>query len=197
MSSSTKRDRPPDCEERPALTESKPGSAPAPIEPAGGIIQAIARRKRALHRLKLVRREQGISLRSMARRLRVDVATVLQQEQADVDLPLRIVYQWQQVLDVPAADLLVAPDACLSAAVMERARMVKVMKTSMSLLEKTRTNTQRRLVTSLIEQLLEIMPELREVSAWNAIGQRRTLDELGRAVERSLPDDISIRTRLS
>jgi transcriptional regulator with XRE-family HTH domain len=184
------RDRPPDCEDRPSLAKSESGSDLAPMEPTRGIEQTMARRRRRLHRLKVVRCEQGISLRSMARRLRVDVATVLQQEQDDSDLPLRILYQWQKALDVPAADLLVDPAACLSAAVMERARLVKVMKTSMSLLEKVRTNSQRRLVTKLIQQLLEIMLELGEVTAWNAIGQRRTLDELGRAIERSLPDDV-------
>ncbi len=47
----------------------------------------------------------------------------------------------------------------------------------------------------LVEQLLEIMPELREVSAWHSVGQRRTLDEFGRAIERTLPDDLLRRVR--
>ena len=177
-------------EERPALPGSKEGSDPAAIEAVGEIKQASSNQSRPMHRLRAVRHEQDVSLRSMARRLGVDVSTVLQQEQEDSDLPLQILYQWQRALDVPVADLLVDPDVCLSAPVLERARMVKVMKTSMTLMEKVRTNSQRRLVTRLIDQLLEIMPELREVSAWHEVGQRRTLDELGRAIERSIPDDL-------
>jgi hypothetical protein len=65
----------------------------------------------------------------------------------------------------------------------------------MSIMERTRTNSQRRLVTMLIEQLLEIMPELREVPAWHVVGQRRTLDEFGRASERTIPDDLLRRIR--
>lgn len=148
-----------------------------------------------LHRLAAVRRQQGVSLRNMARRLNADVASVLHQEQETSDLPLSVLYLWQKALDVPVADLLVDSDAPLSAPVMARARMVKVMKTAVALMEKVQTNPQRRLITMLMEQLLEIMPELREVSAWHSVGQRRTLEEFGRAVERTLPDDLLRRTR--
>lgn len=126
----------------------------------------------------------------MARRLGADVSTVLHQEEEDSDLPLSVLYHWQRALDVPVADLLVDSDAPLSAPVMERARMVKVMKTAVAIMEKAQTNSQRRLVTMLMEQLIEIMPELREVSAWHSVGQRRTLDEFGRAIERTLPDEM-------
>lgn len=149
-----------------------------------------AKAERPLHRLAAVRRQQGVSLRNMARRLGADVSTVLHQEEEDSDLPLSVLYHWQRALDVPVADLLVDSDAPLSAPVMERARMVKVMKTAVAIMEKAQTNSQRRLVTMLMEQLIEIMPELREVSAWHSVGQRRTLDEFGRAIERTLPDEM-------
>jgi transcriptional regulator with XRE-family HTH domain len=148
-----------------------------------------------LHRLAAVRRQQGVSLRNMARRLGADVSSVLHQEQEASDLSLSVLYEWQRALDVPVADLLVDSDAPLSAPVMARARMVKVMKTAVALMEKAQTNPQRRLITMLMEQLIEIMPELREVSAWHSVGQRRTLDEFGRAVERTLPDELLRRTR--
>jgi hypothetical protein len=50
------------------------------------------------------------------------------------------------------------------------------------------------LANSLVEQLLEIMPELREVVGWNTTGPRRTLDNYGRAVERQISDNVLRRT---
>jgi transcriptional regulator with XRE-family HTH domain len=145
---------------------------------------------RPLHRLAAVRKQQGISQRNIARRLGVDVATVCEQEHEAADLPLSMLYAWQKVLDVPVAELLVDSDDPLSAPVLERARLVKLMKTAAAIMEKAHSNSVKRLVTMLVEQLLEIMPELQDVSAWHTIGQRRTLDDYGRAVERQMPDDM-------
>lgn len=151
--------------------------------------------KRPLHRLATVRKRQGVSLRNVARRLGVDAATVCQQEQEMTDLPLSLIYAWQTVLDVPAAELLVDSDASFSPTVLDRAKLIKVMKTAASIREKARSNSLKGLVATLIEDLLEIMPELREVVAWNTVGQRRALDESGQAVERQLPDDFFRRMR--
>lgn len=146
--------------------------------------------QRPLHRLATVRKQQGITQRNVARRLGVDVSTVCEQEQEDADLMLSTIYAWQRVLDVPVTELLVDSDAPLSPPVMERARLVKLMKTAAAIMEKAHSNALKRLVTMMVEQLLEIMPELRDVSAWHTIGQRRTLDDYGRAAERQLPDDL-------
>jgi transcriptional regulator with XRE-family HTH domain len=148
---------------------------------------------RPSHRLAAVRRQQGVSLKNMARRLGIDIAAVQQQEQATADLPLSTIYAWQKVLDVPVAELLVDSNDPLSPPVHERARMVKLMKTAAAIVERARSQSVRRLAAQLIEQLVAIMPELREVTAWNTVGQRRTLDEYGRAFERQLPDDFSAR----
>jgi transcriptional regulator with XRE-family HTH domain len=172
--------------------ESDSGESEASVANVAG---TFAKHKHPLHRLAAVRRQQGVSLRNMARRLSADVSSVLHQEQESSDLPLSVLYQWQRALEVPVADLLVDSDAPLSPPVMERARMVKVMKTAVALMEKAHNNSQRRLVTMLMEQLIEIMPELREVSAWHSVGQRRTLEEFGRAIERTLPDELLRRTR--
>jgi len=144
----------------------------------------------ALHRLAAVRRQQGISQRNIARRLNIDIATVREQEEESTDLPLSTLYLWQRILEVPIAELLVDSNAPLSPPVFERARMVKVMKTVAAIAEKADTPPMKRLLQMLIEQLLEIMPELTDVAPWHTVGQRRTLDEYGRVVERQLPDDL-------
>jgi transcriptional regulator with XRE-family HTH domain len=160
-----------------------------PIKNVPGIVAG-----RPLHRLAKVRKQQRMSLRTMSRRLGVDVATVIEQERETADPPLSAIYAWQRILDVPVADLLEESDARLSAPVFERARLVKLMKTAAAISEKAHSNSLRGLVTGLIEQLVEIMPELRDVTAWNTVGQRRTLDDYGRVVERQVPDDFSRRT---
>jgi transcriptional regulator with XRE-family HTH domain len=137
-----------------------------------------------------VRKQQGISQRNVARHLGVETATVCQQEHEATDLPLSLIYAWQKVLDVPAAELLVDSNAPFSPSVLHRARLIRVMKTAASIREKVHSKSLKSLVATLTEDLFEIMPELREVAAWHSVGRRRALDELGQVVERQLPDDV-------
>lgn len=176
--------------------------APTPLPPIGftpGPIRAPATTpesaptqpaSRPLHRIAEVRRQQGISVRSAARQLRTDATTVRHQETPGTDLRLSELMQWQQVLDVPLIDLLVDPDTPLSRPVMERAQMVRLMKTAAAIQEQTTSPGVQRLASMLIEQLLQIMPELADISAWHSVGQRRSLNEYGRIVERCVREDF-------
>jgi hypothetical protein len=94
-------------------------------------------------------------------------------------------YQWQQALGVPVSDLLVESTDPLSAPVLERARMIKVMKTVAAIMENADSASTRQLAQTLVSQLVEIMPELEGVSPWPAVGQRRSLNEYGRAAKHS------------
>ena len=143
-----------------------------------------------LHRLGTVRRLQGVSRRAVARRLNVDVSVVKQQEDETSDLPLSTVYKWQQMLEVPIGELLVDDEDPLSPTVMKRARMVRLMKTVLSILERSNQPAIRRMAQNLVNQLVELMPELKGVTAWHAVGQRRRLTEYGRAAERRLSPDV-------
>ena len=147
---------------------------------------------RALHRIAEVRNQQGVSLRTAARHLKSDLATVRQQEKATSDLRLSELAQWQELLDVPLVDLLVDSAAPLSQPVMERARLVRMMKTAASIAEKASSVEVQRMAKMLIDQLIEVMPELKEVSPWHSVGQRRSLEEVGRVVERRLRDDFFV-----
>jgi hypothetical protein len=112
------------------------------------------------------------------------------QEQADCDLRLSDLQRWQEVLEVPVAELLVEGDGQLSGPVLERSRMVKLMKTAAAIRERSAGTAVCRMVEMLVEQILEIMPELADVTPWHTVGQRRTLDDLGRTARATVPDEI-------
>ena len=148
-----------------------------------------ARRRRVLHQIAAVRRREGLSRRAVARRLGIDVKRVRFEEGRDVDMPLSRLYQWQAALGVPVAELLVDGDGSLSPPVLKRAQIVRLMKTAAAIRERAQSAPIQRMAQMLVEQILDIMPEVKDVSAWNAVGQRRTLDDLGEAANRRLSLD--------
>ena len=166
-----------------------------PSASGNGTLRPMSRfptRDLALHRLADVRRQEGVSLRAVARRTGTCVTDVKFQELQTTDLPLSVLYKWREVLDVPVTELLVEPDDCLSPPLMKRARLLRVMKTAMSILEQAEEQPIKRLAQTMVNQLIEIMPELREVGSWHLVGKRRGLDEYGRAAERMLSEDIFV-----
>ncbi|NCY02181.1 MAG: hypothetical protein EBX36_04550 [Planctomycetia bacterium] len=138
--------------------------------------RAVPGRQRQLHRIADVRRLQGVTLRNVSRRLGAPLAVVRRQEQPDCDLRLSELLRWQEVLEVPVAELLVEGEGQLSGPVLQRSRMVKLMKTAAAIRERSHDTTTARMVTMLIDQILELMPELADVTPWHTVGQRRTLD---------------------
>ena len=167
---------------------SAPESIPSVPTPASGLL-AENNTTPALHRISEVRRQQGVSLRSAARRMGAEVSKLKQEEQESSDLRLSDLYRWQQALDVPVADLLAEQQEPLSRPVKLRAQMVRVMKTAAAMLEQSESPAMQNMAETLVQQLVEIMPELAEVSPWHTVGQRRSLDDYGRAFDRRLSDD--------
>ncbi|MGO8690450.1 MAG: helix-turn-helix domain-containing protein [Thermoguttaceae bacterium] len=143
-----------------------------------------------LHRLAAVRRLQGVSRRAIARRLNVDVAEIRRQENERSDLPLSKLYEWQKALEVPVGELLVESEDTLSEPLMKRAQLVRLMKTALAIMEQAEQEPIHRMAQTLIDQLVEMMPELRGVSPWHAVGKRRRLDELGAAAQRGLSEEV-------
>ncbi len=146
--------------------------------------------QRRYHRLHEIRLQQGISLRCAARRMNQSVDQIRRQEADTSDLWLSELYRWQELLEVPLADLLVDEEGPLSEPVLKRARMVRLMKTAAAILSGSESEAVQRMAQMLVDQLVEIMPELKEVSPWHAVGQRRTLDEVGRIAENPMPDNF-------
>ena len=144
----------------------------------------------ALHRIRTVRLQQGVSLRSAARQMGSDIRSLRLQEQESTDLRLSDLHKWQKALDVPLTDLVEETDEPLSRPVLERARLIRLMKTAKAIEERSPTASVSRMAETLVAQLVEIMPELEDVSPWHQFGQRRSLDEFGRVVERRMSEDL-------
>jgi hypothetical protein len=159
------------------------GHLPAPQVP-------VVCSKRQLHRIADVRRRQGVSVRSAARRMQTSIDQVRRQEDPTCDMLVSELLRWQQALEVPVTDLLVESEAPLSEPVLTRARLLRIMKTVKAIEETATSSSIQRFATMLEQQLIELMPELKDVSAWHSIGQRRSPDELGRTAERVLPDSF-------
>jgi len=143
-----------------------------------------------MHRIRTVRLQQGMSLRSVARQSGVDVRQLRLQEQESTDIRLSDLHKWRQALEVPLAELIEEPDSSLSRPVMERARLVRLMKTAGAIRQRTTCVEIQRMAEMLVEQLTEIMPELAGVNPWHEFGQRRGLDEYGRIVDQTISDDV-------
>lgn len=139
------------------------------------------------HRLAEVRRQQGVSVRSAARRMGVPMDQVRREEKPDSDLTLSDMARWQVALEVPLVDLLQDNDAPISAPVLKRAKWLRLMKTVKALGELEATPAVARMTQMLEQQVTEVMPELADVGAWHSVGQRRTQDELGRITEDLVP----------
>jgi transcriptional regulator with XRE-family HTH domain len=152
--------------------------------------RAHVRQQKRFHRLADVRQQQGVTLRNVARRLGVEISVVRRQEQEDCDLRISDLLGWQEVLEVPIAELLVEADSQLSGPVLERSRMVKLMKTAAAIREQTDGTATHRLANMLIGQILEIMPELQDVSPWHHAAQRRSLEDVGRAGRNVVSDEV-------
>jgi transcriptional regulator with XRE-family HTH domain len=159
------------------------GSGATNIRPANN------RSAKGLQKLNSARRRQGLSIRCVAQRLGRTVSEVRAQEDERADMLVSELYRWQAALEVPIEELLEEPEDALSTMVSVRAQLLKVMKTAMAMRRQARSEAERRLARLLTEQLLEIMPELKEVSGWPAVGHRRRADEVGRIGENPISED--------
>jgi len=143
-----------------------------------------------LHRLAEVRKSQGVSIANLARRLNMDALEVRNQEKPTSDLFLSLLYRWREILDVPVSELLIDPEDTLDDPIKSRASLVRVMKTVRSILETAREKAIQRMAQTLFDQLVEIMPELKDVAAWPTVGQSREVKDYGQAVYRRFDQSV-------
>ena len=161
---------------------------PVPTGATTGVTTGAVR----LHRLGEVRRQENVSRRTISRRLGIPMADVRADERQTADVPLSRLYQWREVLDVPLIELLVEPSDSLSPPLLKRARLLRLMKTVLAVLNRTNQESVRRMARTMKNQLTEIMPELEDVDPWHSVGRRRRSDEYGRTAEYSLSDTLFV-----
>jgi transcriptional regulator with XRE-family HTH domain len=145
---------------------------------------------RPLHRLSEVRQQQGISLRSVARKFGRSVHEIRLEEDKYHDMKISDLIRWQQILDVPLVDLLEDPDASLSDPIYRRARLLRIMKSVKAIEESAQGTNVNRLAIMLINQLTNLMPELANVSPWHSVGQRRTQSDVGKIAEHPIHENF-------
>jgi len=148
------------------------------------------RSRQQLHRLAAVRRQEGVSRRTIARRLGIGMREVQAQEDESADLPLSTLYRWKEALNVPISELLEEDAGEMSSPLMFRGKLLRVMRTATTILERTRNAATHRMAQFMAEQLIEIMPELKDTIPWPSVGKRRSRRELGRAARLRLPADL-------
>lgn len=138
---------------------------------------------RPLHFIASTLRKQNATLAGCARRLGLTPAEAAAQARPDADLTLSQLYAWRAVLDVPTSELIpfvdVVPDP-----IRNRALLLRTMKTARQLQNLSRGTRLEPAVASLVDQLVELMPELAETPAWPTVGQSRAPRESGSATRR-------------
>ncbi len=135
------------------------------------------------HRIAEVRSAQNISLRTVSRRCGLPVKQLRIQERGGCELTLSELQRWAAALEVPIVELLQEPSEDLTAAVSLRAQLIRLMKTVQALRAHADSNSTRRLADQLRQQLLVIMPELEDVTAWPREGGRSRSGHVPRIIE--------------
>jgi transcriptional regulator with XRE-family HTH domain len=143
----------------------------------GSRVRSMSRREliqlSKFHRIAAVRLEQGISLSSVAKRLRMDIAETRRQEDEKTDLSLSQLYRWREVLEVSTGELVLEPEEIPTNPIKNRCQLVRMMKTVRSIIIESKSEVILVFARQLESQLIELMPELATIAAWPSIGQSR------------------------
>ena len=146
--------------------------------------------QRGLHRLAAVRRERRLSPEVLAEKLRIDVASLRAIEQEQVDMPLSLGYRCQQALGASLRELLVSESDPLSLPPVHRAKLAEWLQTVVAILQEAKQPAIRRMAHNLVDQIVELAPELKDRAAQFQAGNAQLLDDQGRSAGRPLSKDV-------
>lgn len=113
-----------------------------------------------LHRIDLACRRRGVTVEAAADWLNLEPVKVQKQLEQQTDLKLGQLYDWQELLEAPLSELLIDSDDVLSDPIQAHAELGKLMETAISIKEGSRQASTQRLAIMLIEQLIDLAPEL-------------------------------------
>ena len=145
---------------------------------------------KTLHRIASVRECQGMSLSSCARRLGITLTEARHQEKPTTDLTLSQLMAWREVLDVPLSELIGNPDDFIEDPIQNRAKMVKIMKSARQIEKIAKEIRVQRVAKMLVEQLVDVMPELNFISAWPDVGQSHENRTFGIPIVHGIGEEI-------
>ncbi|MDG2208292.1 MAG: hypothetical protein P8K78_10340 [Pirellulales bacterium] len=143
-----------------------------------------------LHRIREIRGQQEVTLRALARKMHMPMRDVRAQEDPSCDLPLTALYRWQQALRVPASEILVEPGDKLSSPVNIRARLLRMMKTIVTILDKPQPERTANLLENLRNEILAVMPEIESIDRWHGSNATRGADDIAAAVLRQIDEEL-------
>ena len=115
---------------------------------------------RSLHRIRMVRKEKNMSVRVAARQMKRNVRRIREQEDPQCDISLSTLYEWQRVLGVSIADLLVDTENSPPVPRLSSILVGRLMKTAHAILNRAPDVQTHRMVENFIDQLLEMVPEV-------------------------------------
>jgi hypothetical protein len=130
-----------------------------------------------LHRIRDVRRREEMSVRTLARKLDRTVAIVKKMEHPDTDMRISCLRTVADAIGVPSSELLCDTDHNESQRL--RGLLVRVTKAIHSL-RSFQGRRGQRLCESILALIDEELPTA-EINELHAVGQRRSLDDIGRA----------------
>ena len=140
--------------------------------PVGVQEKQISEIPKSLNCISQVRQRQGMTLRTVARRWDLEISDIRRMEQPTADLRISELHAWQRLLEVPIHELLVDSELPLSPPVLQRAQLLRLMKTVVTLRDKSVKPEANHLIERLLQQVLEIMPELENVGPWHETEER-------------------------
>ena len=164
-------------------------SKPVMSKPVMSKSDASTEKQPTLNRIQEVRLTEDVTLGTIARKMGKTASQLKKEECPEADLRISDLVRWQSALNVPLIDLLVEPEYGVSDMIRTRGCLVRVTKTANSILRNSQTPEMQYLAQTLIDQLVEIMPELKDQGAWHDRGVPRPATEPGKIAEYIVDSD--------
>ena len=137
------------------------------------------------HRVRTVREQEEVSLNALARRTKIKESLIEQLDDEGYDMPLSMLYRLAEGLRVPIAELLLGgQDGTISEPIRQRACLLRIARTAHTILAKSKHKATRNLAQTLVDQLVDLMPELADAGTWPEVGKRRSPTDVPRMEER-------------
>ena len=139
------------------------------------------------HRIRTIRQREGVSLKTVSRRVHVGMQRLRQEEDETRDLTLSQLYVWQKALRVPVSELVIDAEEALEEKIRLRAALLRLTRTAKTILREQPEGKVADLAQTMLNQIYEVMPEAEAMGPWNEVGRRRNPDDMPRIIEQVVP----------